>query len=313
MINIGSVKMTKEITISEIIDRLQLEVLAGKEALNRVVTKAKARRPGLEFIDHIPFFPTGHVQVLGEDEINYLRSLPEDERSVRIGNLVQYDPPCIIVTDGNKGLKYLRKYCEERHIPLLSTDESNYEFNGRIDAYLIRQLAEEIAIHGVCVNVLGLGILLRGDSGVGKSEIAHSLLGRGHRLVADDIVVLKKLSPETIIGTHNETNKELLSLRSIGLLNVVRMYGRQAFQTETRIGLDIELTKWEESALYNDLDVASQYTSYMDVEIPYLQIQLKPGRDVVGLIEAAINNLLLKQQGYQAVDEFMKRIEEMSD
>ena len=313
MSDIGSVMMVKEIIISDMVESLQLEVLTSSDALDRKITKPKARRPGLEFIEYISFLPTGHVQVLGENELDYLKSLSEEERSTRVGNLVKYDPPCIIVTDGRKGLKYLRKYCDEQHIPLLSTDEANYEFNGRIDAYLIRQLAEEIAIHGVCVNVLGMGILLRGDSGVGKSEIAHSLLGRGHRLVADDIVVLKKLSPETIIGTHNETNKELLSLRSIGLLNVVRMYGRQAFQTETRIGLDIELTKWEESALYNDLDVASQYTSYMDVEIPYLQIQLKPGRDVVGLIEAAINNLLLKQQGYQAVDEFMKRIEEMSD
>lgn len=313
MNDIGSVMMTKEILISDMIESLQLEVLTSSDALGRKVTKPKARRPGLEFIEYIPFLPTGHVQVLGENELDYLQSLSEKERSMRVENLVKYDPPCIIVTDGRKGLKYLRKYCDERHIPLLSTEEANYEFNGRIDAYLIRQLAEEIAIHGVCVNVLGMGILLRGDSGVGKSEIAHSLLGRGHRLVADDIVVLKKLSPETIIGTHNETNKELLSLRSIGLLNVVRMYGRQAFQAESRIGLDIELTKWEDSKLYNDLDVASQYTSYMDVEIPYLQIQLKPGRDVVGLIEAAINNLHLKQQGYQAVDEFMKRIEEMSD
>ena len=302
--------MKKEVKIKDIVKDFQLEVLTKADQLDRVITRPKARRPGLEFIEYIDFLPTGHVQVLGENEIDYLHTLSEADRDMRIGNIVKYDPPCIVVTDGKDGLKYLTKYCSEKGIPLLRTDESNYEFNGRIDAYLTRRLAEEIAVHGVCVNVLGLGVLLRGDSGVGKSETAHSLLGRGHRLVADDIVVLKKLSPETLLGTHNETNKELLSLRSIGLLNVVKMYGRKAFQDETRIGLDIELTKWEGTSLHNELEVASQYTSYMDVEIPYLQIQLKPGRDVSGLIEAAVNNWFLKQQGYSAAEEFMKRIED---
>lgn len=302
--------MKNEVKIKDIVQTFQLEVLAQKEDLDRVITQPKARRPGLEFIEHIDFLPTGHIQVLGEHEVKYLHTLTESERDLRINNIVKYDPPCIVVTDAQKGLKYLTKYCEENGIPLLRTEESNYEFNGRIDAYLIRKLAEETAIHGVCVNVLGLGVLLRGDSGVGKSETAHSLIGRGHRLIADDIVVLKKLSPETLLGTHNETNKELLSLRSIGLLNVVRMYGRKAFQDETRIALDIELTKWEGKSLYNDLEVESKYSSYLDVEIPYLQIQLKPGRDIAGLIEAAVNNWYLKQQGYSAAEEFMKRIEE---
>src|SRR5699024_5417695 len=228
-------------------------------------------------------------------------------------NLVQYKPPCIIVTDGQGDLIYLTKYCKENTIPLLRTEESNYEFIKKIDAYLIKRLAPEIAVHGVCVNVNGLGVLLRGDSGVGKSETAHSLIGRGHRLVADDIVVLKKLSPQTLLGTHNETNKELLAIRSIGLLNVVRAYGRNAFQEESRIGLDIELTKWQDDSLYNELEVETAFTTYMGVKIPSIQIQLKPGRDVARLIEAAVNNFYLKQEGYSAAEEFMKRIEEETD
>jgi HPr kinase/phosphorylase len=121
--------------------------------------------------------------------------------------------------------------------------------------------------------------------------------------------VLKKLSPQTLLGTHNEVNKEFLALRSIGLLNVVRLYGRKAFQEETRIALDIELTKWKENSLNNELELESRFTEYMGVKVPHIQIQLQPGRDVAGLIEAAANNWYLKQQGYSAAEEFMKRIE----
>lgn len=192
---------------------------------------------------------------------------------------------------------------------MLRTDASTYEFVGKLDAYLTKTLAQEIAVHGVCVNVSGIGILLRGKSGVGKSETAHTLIGRGHRLVADDIVVLKKLSPQTLLGTHNEKNKEFLALRSVGLLNVVRLYGRKAFQEETRIALDIELTKWQNNSLNNELEVEAKFTEYMGVRVPHIQIQLQPGRDVAGLIEAAANNWYLQQQGYSAAEEFMKRIQ----
>ncbi|HLR92870.1 MAG TPA: HPr(Ser) kinase/phosphatase [Atopostipes sp.] len=301
--------MEKTIEVNDIVKAFNLEVLTAEDELDRLVSKSTSRRPGLEFIDYLDYLPMGHVQVLGVNEIHFLHTLENEERRERIENLVRYTPPCFIVTDNQTGLENMIRYCTERNIPLLRAVESNYEFIGKLDAYLIKRLAPETAIHGVCVNVSGLGVLLRGDSGVGKSETAHSLVGRGHRLVADDMVVLKRLSSHTLLGTHNETNKEFISLRSVGLLNVVRMYGRQAFQEESRIVLDIELTKWEGNSLYNELDVEPKTMTYMDVEIPSIQIQLKPGRDVVGLIEAAVNNWYLKQQGYNAADDFMERLE----
>lgn len=302
--------MEKSIEINDIVRAFSLEVLTGEDYLTAEVKESNARRPGLEFIKFLDYFPQHHVQVLGVNEISYLHSLTEAEREGRISNLVKYQPPCIIITDGEQRLKYLPKFCKERNIPLLRTDESNYEFIKKIDAFLINRLAEEIAVHGVCVNVAGIGVLLRGASGVGKSETAHSLIGRGHRLVADDIVVMKRLSPQTLLGTHNDTNRELLALRSIGVMNVVRMYGRGAFQDESRIALDIELTEWKDDALYNEIEMETRHTSYMDVEVPHIQIQIKPGRDIVGLIEAVVNNWYLQQEGYSAAKEFMKRIEE---
>ncbi len=175
---------------------------------------------------------------------------------------------------------------------------------------MTKSMAQEIAVHGVCVNVSGIGILLRGKSGVGKSETAHTLIRRGHRLVADDIVVLKKISPETLLGTHNGKTKEFLALRSIGLINVSRLYGRKAFQDETRIVLDIELTKWQDNALNNELELLPKFSDYMDIKIPHIEIQLQPGRDVAGLVEAAANNWYLRQQGYSAAEDFMKRLQE---
>ncbi|TQS74192.1 HPr kinase/phosphorylase [Ornithinibacillus gellani] len=297
------------ISVETLVKQFRLDVLASEEYLQRRIVKAQAHQPGLELIDYFDFFPKEHVQVFGQNEVQYLHMLSDDERDLRIGNLMKYNPPCIIVTNQLGGLKYLRKYCTAYQIPLLRTTESTYEFMGKLDSFMIKMLAQEMAIHGVCINVSGIGILLRGKSGVGKSETAHTLIRRGHRLVADDIVVLKKLSPQTLLGTHNGKNKELLAMRSIGLLNVVYQYGIKAFQDETRIALDIELVEWKKKDLNNELEVADKHTTYMDVQVPHIQIQLQPGRDVAGLIEAAATSWYLKQQGYNAAEDFLQRIQ----
>lgn len=303
----------KPVTVKDLVERFSLEILAGHTELHRPITKTKAHRPGLEFVGYFEYFPQAHVQLLGRKEITYLHKLSENERNLHIGNIVKYHPPCFVVTRNQEGLKYLTKYCEEEKIPLLRTSAHTSKFQDLVDLYLSKSLAQEIAVHGVCVNVSGIGILLRGKSGVGKSETAHTLIRRGHRLVADDIVVLKKISPETLLGTHNGKTKEFLALRSIGLINVSRLYGRKAFQDETRIVLDIELTKWQEHALNNDLELEPTFTDYMDIPVPHIEIQLQPGRDVAGLIEAAANSWYLRQQGYSAAEEFMQRLQSDTD
>ncbi|OPH50699.1 HPr(Ser) kinase/phosphatase [Paenibacillus ferrarius] len=303
----------KPVTVKDLVERFSLEILAGHSELHRPISKTKAHRPGLEFVGYFEYFPQAHVQLLGRKEITYLHKLSENERNLHIGNIVKYHPPCFVVTRNQEGLKYLTKYCEEERIPLLRTAAPTSKFQDLVDLYLSKSLAQEIAVHGVCVNVSGIGILLRGKSGVGKSETAHTLIRRGHRLVADDVVVLKKISPETLLGTHNGKTKEFLALRSIGLVNVSRLYGRKAFQDETRIVLDIELTQWKEHALNNDLELEPKFTEYMDIKIPHIEIQLQPGRDVAGLVEAAANNWYLRQQGYSAAEEFMQRLQSGND
>lgn len=299
----------KSITIEKMARAFSLEVLEGGDFLNRTINQPRTHRPGLEFIGYFDYFPKKQVQILGKKEITYLHKLTEEERRHRIGNVVKYHPPCFIVTRGLEGLTYLRKFCKEESIPLLRTSEKTSEFVDKLNNYLKNNLAPEMAIHAVCMNVFGVGILLRGKSGIGKSETAHTLIGRSHRLIADDIVVLKKTGSQTILGTHNKTNKEFLALRSIGLLNVVRVYGRKAFQEETRIALDIELCPWEEDDLNNELELEPQYTEYLGVKIPHVKIHLHPGRDVAGLVEAACTNYYLMQQGYSAAEEFFDRIQ----
>lgn len=299
----------KTVTVQSIRDKFQLEVLAGASRMDRSITRSRVHRPGLEFVGYFDFFPMERVQVLGRKEITYLLTQSTEERMLHIGNIVKYHPPCFIVTTNQQEIPYLTLFCDQEGIPLLRTADTTTEFITKLDGYLMKELAPEQSIHGVCVNVSGIGILLRGKSGIGKSETAHTLIRKGHRFVADDIVVLKKLGPATLLGTHNEITREFLALRSIGLINVVRQYGRSAFQDETRIVLDIELSPWRDQALNNELEITPQFTEYLGVKIPHLEIQLQPGRDVAGLIEAAANNWALKQLGYSAAEEFMKRID----
>ena len=302
----------RTITVKQMADSFSLEVLAGAEHLARTIAQPKVHRPGLEFVGYFDFFPMERVQILGRKEITYLHRQTDEDREHHIGNIVRYHPPCFVVTAGQEGLKYLTQFCEEEGIPLLRTADPTTEFIAKLDAYLIKTLAPQISVHGVCLNVSGIGILLRGKSGIGKSETAHTLIRRGHRLVADDIVTLKKLSSQTLLGTHNETTKEFLALRSIGLINVVRLYGRAAFQDETRIVLDIELTRWRDNELNNELELEPKYCEYLGVRVPHIEVQLQPGRDTAGLIEAAANNWYLRQHGYSAAEEFISRIEQSS-
>lgn len=298
----------KKIQIKDLVDKFQLEVLAGESGLDRQITEDDIHRPGLEFTGFIEYFPNNRIQLLGRQEIDYLHSLTHEERDRRIGNVVRLHPPCFIITRGQEGLTYFEKHCMEEGIPLLRTSQKTTKFISKVNNFLEKSLAKEIGVHGVCLNVFGVGILLRGDSGIGKSEAALALVERGHRLVSDDLVILKQIDPETIIGTHNQSNSGFLSLRGIGLVDIPRMHGTGSVQDETEVNLDILLSPWKDKHHYDALGFEKHTVTYLDVTIRHIEIPVRPGRDVAGLITTAAKNWRLQQQGYDALAEFENRL-----
>lgn len=298
----------KTITIRELAEKLKLEIVAGEQGLDREIDNDDIHRPGLELTGYFHFFPHERIQLLGRQEITYLHSLTKDQRDERIGNLIKKHPPCIVITHDQEGLSYLIKHCNEEGITLLRAKERTTRVISNLNNYLEKELAKSIGIHAVCMNVFGVGLLIRGESSIGKSESALSLIERGHRLISDDLVIIKRIDPETLIGTHNQTNRDFLSLRGIGLINVPRLYGSGAFQEETTINLDIVLSAWEDGKYYDGIESSKEYVDYLDVSIPHIEIPIRPGRDIASLIEVAAKNWRLEQQGYTALKEFEERI-----
>ncbi|RXT13629.1 HPr(Ser) kinase/phosphatase [Ammoniphilus sp. CFH 90114] len=298
----------KKISIKEIVETMHLEVLAGHEGLSRDVIHDDIHRPGIEFTGFLEHFPMERIQILGRQEITYLHSLSHVERDSRIGAVVAKHPPCFIITRGQEDLTYFEKHCTKEQVPLLRTPEKTTKFLSKLNNFLEKALAKEIGIHGVCLNVFGVGILLRGESGIGKSEAALALVERGHRLVSDDLVILKQIDPVTLLGTHNQSNRDFLSLRGIGLVDIPRLYGSGSFQQETQVNLDILLSPWKEKHHYDALGVEQNVVTYLDVTIRHIEIPVRPGRDIAGLIEVAAKNWRLQQQGYNALKAFEDRL-----
>ena len=296
------------ITIRQLAEKLKLEIVAGEQGLDHVIDNEDIHRPGLELTGYFKFFPNERIQLLGKQEITYLHSLTEEQRDERIGFLIKKDPPCIIITRNQEGLDYLIKHCNEKGVALLRAKDKTTRVIGTLNNFLGKELAESIGIHAVCMNIFGVGVLIRGESGIGKSESALSLIEKGHRLIADDLVILKKIDPGTLIGTHNQTNRDFLSLRGIGLVNVPRLYGSGAFQDETDIDLDIMLSSWDTERYYDGIEQPKELIKYLDVSIPHIEIPIRPGRDVAALIQVAAKNWRLAAQGYTALNEFTERL-----
>ncbi|MEM4992076.1 HPr(Ser) kinase/phosphatase [Priestia sp. SB1] len=301
----------KVIDLNKLINTFNLEVIAGEKGINNQnITSEEIYRPGLEFTGFYDFLPKDRIHILGKQEMTYLLSLKVSDQQERLNKYFKLNPPCIIITRNLPVTEFFVRAANEHNVTVLKTKEITTNFITALYSFFQKELAIEQAIHGVCVNVFGVGIIIRGESGIGKSEVALSLIERGHRLVSDDLIILRKIGPTALIGTHNGMNHEFLSLRGIGFVNVPRLYGAGSIQSETKINLDICLLPWEKGTYYDAVGLDEKSSNYLGANIPLIELPIRPGRDIASLIEVAAKNWRLQQKGYNALEDFYNRFDE---
>lgn len=300
--------MSKRIEMNKMVSSLDMEVIVGSERENSYIYCEDINRPGLELTGYMQDFSLDRIQLIGKQEMSYLQSLEKELRYERLSRFISCRPTCIIITRGQTQIEILRELCCEYKVPLLRTQEKTTTFISKITNLLDKELADEKGIHAVCMNVFGVGVLIRGQSGIGKSEVALSLIERGHRLISDDLVLLRKIGPYALIGTHNGANYGFLALRGPGLVNVMRLYGSGSYQRETKINLDIELNPWNENEYYDAMGMERKEIDYMGITVRSIEIPVRPGRDLASLIEVSAKNWRLEQEGYHALDDFHQKL-----
>ncbi len=300
---------TYSVPLDVLIKELNLiEVYLPAEASELFVYAADLNRPSLLLTGFTEFFDNRRIQVCGKVEMSYLSHLHEEERAKAIDLLFSYEPNCIIVTRGIAVFEEMIACAAKYKVPVLSTNDATSNFMSAAVSYLNVALAPRITRHGVLVEVYGTGILITGESGVGKSETAIELVKRGHRLIADDAVELRRVSNRSVVGQAPENIRHFIELRGVGIINVRRIFGMGAVKMSEKVNLVVNLEQWVDGKSYSDVDIDTQTTNILDVEIPVTTIPVKPGRNLAIIIEVAAMNHRQKLMGYNAAHELLKQL-----
>lgn len=288
--------------------RLHLELLAGKDGLAKKITIPRIQKPGLALTGDTSNLHPGRIQIFGRPEIKFLELLSASERKAVIGSLCRIDIACIIVTRDANVPKPLIEQCRLNSIPLMRTKLLTSTFVNRAGRFLEENLAASTCIHGVLLDVFGVGILIVGKSGIGKSECALDLVLRGHRLVADDIVNIRKRPPSTLFGMGSEIIKHHMEIRGLGIINIRDLFGISAVRDRKLIEMVVELSDWDPQIEYDRLGIDEQRYAILDVSLPLIQIPVRPGRNLSAIIEVAARNHLLKLGGHHSAREFQEKL-----
>ncbi|PWI57680.1 HPr(Ser) kinase/phosphatase [Sulfoacidibacillus thermotolerans] len=301
--------MDKYVTVAELCDELSLEVAAGEEGLERRIGTAEINRPGLALTGFLKYFPSERVQVIGRSEMAFLSSLPQAEAMERLQRVFAYENlPCVVITRDLEVTEDLVAVAAEAKVPLLHTTLSTPRLIAKLTSFLDLRLAPETLVHGVLVDVYGIGILMVGASGIGKSETALELLKRGHRMVADDAVEIRKIGEDTLVGTAPPLLQHLLEIRGLGVLNAMTLFGAGAIRTHKRIEMMIELEAWQDDRSYDRLGLDENKRKILDFELTCLTVPVRPGRNLAIIIEVAAMNQRLKRMGYHAARELSEKL-----
>lgn len=287
---------------------LGLRLVAGRRGLRREILRSRVQRPGLALAGHTGYIQYGRVQIVGGSELSYLRKLAPDQRARALARACRRRISCLVVTKGMSPPPELKRAAEARGIPLLHTRMESTLFIKQLQAFLDERLAPRQQRHAVMVDVFGLGVLIAGESGIGKSECALDLVDRGHRLVADDVVEIKRLG-EWIYGSAPDLTRYHMELRGLGILNVKDLYGVSALRLSKRIELVVNLERWKAGRSYDRLGLSGESVTLLGVRVPRVRMPVAPGRNLALLVEVASRNQLLKERGFDAARRLAERVD----
>ena len=297
------------VSLSRIIKEHNLEaVFLPKNADEILIATSDVNRPGIEMIGYYEFFDNQRIQIIGKTEASYLETLKDDDFKNVIDKLFASNPVAVVISRGLDITEKLIPFAKEHGIPLLKTNMGTSEFMASLIAFLHLQLAPRITRHGVLVEVYGEGILLLGESGVGKSETAIELVKRGHRLIADDAVEIRKVSSKSLVGSAPDNIRHFIELRGIGIINASRIFGVGAVKLTEKIDLVINMEPWDMNKVYDRMGLENQTTNILGLDIASLTIPVKPGRNLAVIIEVAAMNNRQKKLGYNAAEDLLNKL-----
>lgn len=292
----------------DLLDNFNLSVIAGADGIHREIRSNDISRPGFEMTGFFEYYPKERIQIIGKTEMNYFLNLSWEEQKDRVDRLCTDITPGIIVTNGMDIPEMFIEVANQTGVPILQSPRPTNRVIVRITNYLGAKFAPTTAVHGVLVDIYGVGVLIMGQSGVGKSETALELVKRGHRLVADDSVEIRQEDFDTLIGNSPPLIEHLLEIRGLGILNVMTLFGAGAVKNYKRISYIIHLELWDDKKQYDRLGLEEKTMKIMDVNIPKATIPVRPGRNLAVIIEVAAMNFRLKRMGVNAAENFSDQL-----
>lgn len=295
----------------DLLDNFNLTLVAGADGIHREITSNDISRPGFEMTGYFEYYPKERIQIIGKTEMNYFLNLTEEEQRDRAVRLCTDVTPGIIVTNSMEVPEVLIEAANDAGVPILKSERTTNHVIVRITNYLGSIFAPRTAVHGVLVDIYGVGVLIMGQSGVGKSETALELVKRGHRLVADDSVEIRQEDYDTLIGKSPPLIEHLLEIRGLGILNVMTLFGAGAVKNHKRISYVVQLELWDDKKQYERLGIEEETMKIMDVTLPKATIPVRPGRNLAVIIEVAAMNFRLKRMGVNAAEDFSQQLSTM--
>lgn len=297
------------VKLTELMERMELKnILPDIDVSEIEISESSVNRIALQLTGFFEHFQADRIQIIGNAESAYINEKSDEEMKPIFEKLFSYDIPCMVVCQGNEPSDVMINTAEEKGIPILTTGRNTSEFISATVRWLSERLAPRVSIHGVLVDVHGEGVLIMGESGIGKSEAALELIHRGHRLVSDDVVEIRKVSDDKLVGTSPEITRHFIELRGIGIVDIKSLFGVKSVMEFSTIDMVIRLEDWNREANYDRLGLEEEYIEFLGNKIVCYSIPVRPGRNLAVIVESAASNFRAKKMGYNAAQELYNRV-----